>query len=699
MDEKKFNNSIEKADNLAEKSHARTEKSNKTAQNKNVKSSQVNFKNGGERRMDKSAEQSGEKNKKSGYKSVNVGFDGEADHKKEKNNKAEEKKKNVKQTKKDKEQIKAEKEKAKKQAALKKEERKKQALIKKQKREEERAQKRIEAAKQKQAKKEEKKKAKLAKKQAAMRKKESIKELKLKKREERLARRDELKHESKIDRRERKLAEKKEKARLKREKREQRAAIKKQRIQAKQELAKQKAIERKEKRQTRASRGLGGWLAAVISLASCVLVLSTILVWGIFMRGGGEDMLSGVYQQAFYDLVGYVDNIDVNLSKLSVTNDKEQSQKILNEVSVQANLAETNLATLPLSDESRSGTVKFVNQLGDFSKYLSNKLIDGESVSAEDKNLIAEFKRINLTLKNELSELSLKLENNYNFLNLLSGEQDDIVLQKFMELQSNSVDYPQMIYDGPFADRPEKTAKDTEEVKNPITAEDAKNEFVKLFADYGVTEANVAGEGAGDGLKVFNVEAVAGGNDLFAQISLDGKLVNFNWYMDCTDVNFGRDECVKKAEEFLNKLGYKSVKAVWTTQNGTTTYVNFAEEQNGVIIYADMIKVSVCMQRGEVYAADFKAYLECHKTRELGSPAISVEKAERNLSQDITVKTSRLCYIPLDAETANGGKEKLAYEFWGESRGEDYYIYIDAKTGKQLQIFKVVQTDEGTLLL
>ncbi|MDY4186229.1 MAG: germination protein YpeB [Candidatus Borkfalkiaceae bacterium] len=683
MSEKKFNNSIEKADNLAEKSRAK----NQSGKGKN-KTAGID-----------------EKNKKSGYKSVNAGLGGTGDHEKEKNkqgdnkNKAEEKNKNVKNVSQNKKDKKTEKEKAKKQAALKKEERKKQALIKKQQKEEEGAQKRIEAAKQKQAEKEEKKKAKLAKKQAAMRKKESIKELKLKKREERLARRDALKHESKIDRRERKAKEKQEKARLKREKREQRLAIKKQKMHSKQELARQKATERKEKRATRASRGLGGWLAAVIALGSCVLVLSTVLVWGVFMRNGGEDMLSGVYQQAFYDLVGYVDNIDVNLSKLSVTNDKEQSQKILNEVSVQANLAETNLATLPLSDESRSGTVKFVNQLGDFSKYLSNKLIDGESVSAEDKNLIAEFKRINLTLKNELSELSLKLENNYNFLNLLSGDQDDVVLQKFMELQSNSVDYPQMIYDGPFADRPEKTAKDTEEIKNPITAENAKNEFIKLFSSYGVTEANVTGEGAGDGIKVFNVEGMAGENNLFAQISADGKLVNFNWYMDCTDVNFGRDECVEKAGQFLNKLGYKSVKAVWITQNGTTTYVNFAEEQNGVIIYADMIKVSVCMQRGEVYAADFKAYIECHKLRDLGSPAITVEKAERGLSSDLTVKTSRLCYIPLDNQTANGGKEKLAYEFWAESRGEDYYVYIDALTGKQLQVFKVVQTDEGTLLL
>lgn len=569
------------------------------------------------------------------------------------------------------------------------------ALIKKQEKEELRAQRRIEAAKARQEKKENAKKAKLAKRQAAERKKQAIKELKLKKREERLARRDTLKHESKLDRRERILAEKKEKARLKSEKRAARVQLKQQKMQAKQEMARQKAAERKQKRQTRASRGIGGWLAAVIALGSCVLVLSTVLVWNVFMANGGEDMLSGVYQQAFYDLVGYVDNIDVNLAKLSVTEDEAQTQKMLNEVSVQASLAESDLAALPLAEESRSGTIKFVNQLGDFSKYLSNKLIDGEKIAEGDKKTLAELRRINGSLKQDLTELAAKIDKNYNFISLLSGEEDNIVLQKFAELQSNSMDYPQMIYDGPFADRPEKSAAEKAVGGEKITAEQAKNHFIKYFADYSVTEAGVIGEAQGDGFGSYNIEGVAGGEQLFAQIAYNGKLIDFNWYMDCSSVNYGRDDCIEIARETLQKWGYRSVKPVWTTQSGTTTYVNFAEEQNGVVIYADMIKVSVCMERGKVYAADFKAYIECHKEREIADPKITVETAEKRLSQELEIKTSRLCLIPLE----NTKKERLAYEFAGEAQGDEYYIYIDAETGKQLKIFKVVQTTEGTLLL
>ena len=100
------------------------------------------------------------------------------------------------------------------------------------------------------------------------------------------------------------------------------------------------------------------------------------------------------------------------------------------------------------------------------------------------------------------------------------------------------------------------------------------------------------------------------------------------------------------------------------------------------------------MERGKVTAMDATKYLENHKDREYSAPALTVVEAEKKLNKDIAVETSRLAIIPLET-----GKEKLAYEFFGKASDGDYYIYIDAATGRELQIFKVVETDEGTLLL
>ena len=64
------------------------------------------------------------------------------------------------------------------------------------------------------------------------------------------------------------------------------------------------------------------------------------------------------------------------------------------------------------------------------------------------------------------------------------------------------------------------------------------------------------------------------------------------------------------------------------------------------------------------------------------------------ISKDIEIETSRLALIPL-----NSGKEVLAYEFSGNGSDGSYFVYINAVTGKEVQIFKVVSTDDGELLL
>ena len=100
------------------------------------------------------------------------------------------------------------------------------------------------------------------------------------------------------------------------------------------------------------------------------------------------------------------------------------------------------------------------------------------------------------------------------------------------------------------------------------------------------------------------------------------------------------------------------------------------------------------MDSGVVCDMDAKLYIDNHTEREVAHPKLRVEQAEQNVSKDIMIEASRLALIPL-----SNGKEKLAYEFYGSASDGTYYVYIDALTGHELQIFKVVETEEGTLLL
>jgi germination protein YpeB len=88
------------------------------------------------------------------------------------------------------------------------------------------------------------------------------------------------------------------------------------------------------------------------------------------------------------------------------------------------------------------------------------------------------------------------------------------------------------------------------------------------------------------------------------------------------------------------------------------------------------------------------SYYLNHTQRSIGTPTISRSTAKSKLSLDLNVKTCRLSLVPV-----GNSSEKLCYEFSGELDGATYYVYIDATTGRQVQMFKVIESSKGMLLM
>ena len=458
----------------------------------------------------------------------------------------------------------------------------------------------------------------------------------------------------------------------------------------------QKLQEKKERERggKRRERGYGGWLAAIIGLSLMVMVLGTLYTASV--AGPMSENESGkTAERSFYNFTEYVNSIDNDLNKLLVSNDEKSQQKLLNEITTNAALAEENLNSMPLKDESRYYTAKFVNQVGDFAKYLNNRLIDGLSLTETDKKNLESVYKINATLKSELQKLSEDMGEDFDF-STLSEEVggDNKVLSKFEELESNAVDYPKLIYDGPFSDALETDEPVGLDGKD-VSLSEAKEIFKKLFQKENIGDIEEDGE-TDCALKTYNFKAeVSDEVEIYASISKKGgKLVSFNYYADCSEENADLDECVQIATEFIAGLGIMDMKPVWATEAGSKAYINFAYEQDDVIVYKDMIKVTVCKERKLVSDYDAREYWLNHKKRDLGKASMIAKKAAKNLSTDIEVDSVRLAFIPYGEKA-----EILAYEFAGTLKGATYYIYVDAKTGIEAQIFRVVETTEGKLIV
>ena len=184
-------------------------------------------------------------------------------------------------------------------------------------------------------------------------------------------------------------------------------------------------------------------------------------------------------------------------------------------------------------------------------------------------------------------------------------------------------------------------------------------------------------------------------NFIFAQYAKKGgKLVMFSYAGDCNKVLIDQDKAVELASNFLKDLGLNDMKPVWINLSNNLYTINFAHEKDDIVAYPDLIKVRVCAETKTVIGLEAKSYYTNHFERSIEEPTISEEMAEQNVSQNIDIETARLAIVPVGEKS-----EKLCYEFTGTFDGSIYYVYIDAKTGRQVEMFKVIESTEGTLLM
>lgn len=436
-----------------------------------------------------------------------------------------------------------------------------------------------------------------------------------------------------------------------------------------------------------------GWLAAVITLSVCTLVLASVLTFTLLVPTVNDNMLEATYQKSFYDTVEQIDNIDLNLSKALVTKDEGALQKYFVNTAINSELAENDIQQLPLEDQSKFYTTKLINQIGDFAKYLNNKLIDGKKLSQSDMESLMNLYKANRELKNSLQQTVGKMGQDYSFSSMIGGGQGNLVISDFNQLQNLSVQYPELIYDGPFSDG--QTQREIKGLSGEdVTKEQAQEQFKKIFSAMGVNNVQFMGEVTGD-IECYNVQGELNGDLLFAQISKKGgKLIMFSYAGECSETLISDDQAIENAQEFLSNLDIDNMKPVWINLANNVYTINFAGEQNDVIIYPDLIKIRVCAKTGSVIGLEAKSYYTNHFERYLGAPKMNKEKAGQSLSEKIEVDSVRLALVPIGLKT-----EVLCYEFFGTVDQDTYYIYIDATTGKQVEMFKVVKGTEGELLI
>ena len=158
--------------------------------------------------------------------------------------------------------------------------------------------------------------------------------------------------------------------------------------------------------------------------------------------------------------------------------------------------------------------------------------------------------------------------------------------------------------------------------------------------------------------------------------------------------NISFEQAQKIAIDFAKENDVEDASVVWSEELDSQAYFNIAPKQRGIILYPDLVKVKIDMENGNVIGYDSMAYWTNHAERNLGTAKVSKESARAEVDDSFETNDGRLVLAPLDYN-----REVLCWEFECQRNVSTYYIYINAESGIEENILKVVETSDGSKLM
>lgn len=402
--------------------------------------------------------------------------------------------------------------------------------------------------------------------------------------------------------------------------------------------------------------------------------------------------LESVYKKNYYELADNVNSCDTNISKLLASRSDDFRAKMLNKISQSAKEMQISVASLPLTNDGILQCVKFINQMSGYTETLEQKISEGGQLTDENLATLDEMHKTLNEMKEFLNDMSNKMIAGYSIFessNVSNGQMDDFT---WRFTQISSTEYPTMIYDGPFSD-----SVVDQEIKGlkgeTISQEEAKQKIYDVFDN--VSSVKYQGETQGK-FETYNFEVKnTDEQTIYIQVTkIGGKILTISGYNISEANNIDYDRAEKIALNFANKNGIKDAEVVWHQELNSQMYFNLAPEKEGVTLYPDLVKVKVDLENGNVIGFDAISYFTNHIERKLDQPKITVDQAKQTIDDSFEILASRLCLSPLDFN-----REVLCWEVECTRNNATFYFYINATTGVQENILKVVETSDGNKLM
>ena len=437
-----------------------------------------------------------------------------------------------------------------------------------------------------------------------------------------------------------------------------------------------------------------------------LLVIATVVLGVFLYRQRTEYVIQteNQYNLAFYELIDYIDDVENYLAKAIVSSSAENGAKTLMHVWREANLAQVYLSQLPISSNELANTSKFLNQVSEYSYSLATKCINNEKLTDEElnnlQNLYDYSTNLTVTLEQLLNDMG---SGNISWKELtkdtdtaLAQQVDNLSGASFSNLDKNFGEYEGLIYDGAYSDHIESSEKKGL-TGNEISEEEAKNIVKEFVGNERIEEINSNGLIENGNIVVydFSIKIKDGDNNNPMSISISktgGHIILMNYNREIAEEKMSQEEANNKGKEFLESRNFANMKETYYLKQGNAVTINYAYEQNGVVVYPDLIKLKIALDNGEILGIETSGYLNNHEERNIPAAKISEGEAKQKLNKNLEITSSGLAIIPTEWKT-----EIFCYEFKGKVNDKDFIVYINAENGREENILVIIDTPNGIL--
>lgn len=417
--------------------------------------------------------------------------------------------------------------------------------------------------------------------------------------------------------------------------------------------------------------------------------------------------LTNDYQRLFYDSKAHIENVEVSLSKAVLSDSKEQNVLHLSQIMQQANSAQEKLTQMPIKQSDIGKTTKFLTQVSDYSYALIKDHLNGNELSDKQRESLKSLSNYSTYLSAELEQVhdkfmkgDISLEDvRQTGKNATKKADKNMLNTQLVSLEEEMTKYPELIYDGPFSDQARQIpAKGLGNKKvNKVEAEKIARDFLNNKDIAKITKFETGKDLDKEATIpsfTFSVDKKdENSSPTYISVSkTGGKIVWMNNARIVEKRNMDIKKATKLATDFLKSKDITHMELNYTQTHNNIATLNFALKQDDVTIYPDLIKVKVALDNGEILGYDALHYLKEHHERKIAKPSITQEQAREKVKYDFEITSTRLAIIPKGIKS-----EVMCYEFKGNYEGNSFIVYINAHTGVEEQILRIVTSEDGTL--